>query len=68
MAKSEVRQINGVTVLDTISAVIKMAEMVVKLSKITCTFVSGQLSFAAPREAILQEIISDYGIMKIQST
>jgi len=66
LAKSGMRQIDGVPVLDTISAAIKMTEMVVKLSKITGTFVSRRLSFAAPPAAVLQEVGSDYGIKEIQ--
>lgn len=66
LARSGIRQIDGVPVLDTISIAIKMTEMVVKLRKITGTFVSRRLSFAAPPEAILQEVCRDYGIKEIR--
>ena len=66
LAKSGLSQIDGVPVLDTISIAIKMTEMVVKLNKITGTFVSRRLSFAAPPEEILQEVCRDYGIKEIR--
>jgi allantoin racemase len=64
LAKCGIYQIDGVPVLDAISTVVKMTEMVVKLSKITGTFVSRRLSFAAPPKEILQEVRSEYGMKK----
>ena len=50
------------SVLDTISIAVKMTEMVVKLGKITGTFVSRRLSFASPPQDILKELRKDYGV------
>ncbi|MFC1947893.1 aspartate/glutamate racemase family protein [Chloroflexota bacterium] len=62
LAKSGVNQIDGVPVLDTISIVIKMTEMMVRLGNITGTFVSRRLSFASPPNDILKELRNDYKI------
>ena len=62
LAKSEVNQIDGVPVLDTISIVVKITEMMVKLWKITGTFVSRRLSFTSPPDDILKELLSNYEI------
>ncbi len=62
LAKSGLRQINGVPVLDTVSVAVKMTEMLVRLGEITGTFVSRRLSFASPPEDILKELFKDYGI------
>jgi len=62
LAKSGLNQIDGVPVLDTISIAVKMTEMMVRLEKLTGTFVSRRLSFAAPPEDVLKELRKDYGI------
>ncbi|MEE8413666.1 MAG: aspartate/glutamate racemase family protein [Dehalococcoidales bacterium] len=62
LARSGLRQIDEVPVLDTISVAVKMTEMFVKLRDITGTFVSRKQSFTAPSENILKEILKDYGI------
>ena len=66
LAKSGLRQIDGVPVLDTVSIAVKITEMAVKLRRITGTFVSRRLSFATPPESILKEICSNYGIKEIR--
>lgn len=62
LAKSGLHEIDGVPVLDTISIAVKTAEMMVKTSKITGTFVSRRLSYARPSEEMLDQIRQDYGI------
>ncbi|MEK7353598.1 MAG: aspartate/glutamate racemase family protein [Chloroflexota bacterium] len=62
LAKSGLRQIDGVPVLDTISVAVKMTEMLVRLKDITGTFVSRRLSFATPPEEIMKELLKDYGL------
>ncbi len=62
LARAGLHQIDGVPVIDTISNAVKMTEMVVKLGKITGTFVSRRRSFAKPPEAMLKQAISDFGI------
>ena len=62
LAKSGLRQIEGVPVLDTITVAVKMTEMLVRLGEITGTFVSRRLSFASPPEDILKQLLKDYGI------
>ena len=62
LAKSGLGQIDGVPVLDTISIAVKVTEMMVKLNKITGTFVSRRLSFSSPPEEMLKRVISEYGI------
>ncbi|MFC2021457.1 aspartate/glutamate racemase family protein [Chloroflexota bacterium] len=62
LAKSGLGQIDGVPVLDTISIAVKVTEMMVKLNRITGTFVSRRLSFASPPEEMLRQVITDYGI------
>ncbi len=62
LARSGLRQIEGVPVLDTITIAVKMTEMMVKLGKVTGTFVSRRLSFASPPQAVLDEICRAYGI------
>lgn len=62
LAKSGLRQIDGVPVLDTTTIAIKTTEMLVRLGKITGAFVSRRLSFASPPADILKELRRDYGI------
>ena len=62
LAKSGLNQVEGVPVLDTISIAVKATEMMVKLNKLTGTFVSRRLSFTSPPNEILREIIQDYEI------
>mgnify|MGYP001614125905 CR=1 FL=1 len=64
LARSGLREIDGVPVLDTISIAVKMTEMMVKLGKITGTFASRRLSFASPPHAILEELCRSYGIAR----
>ena len=62
LAKSRLRQIEGVPVLDTISIAVKMTEMLVRLKEITGTFISRRLSFKSPPPDILKELRKDYEI------
>ncbi|MFC1899963.1 aspartate/glutamate racemase family protein [Chloroflexota bacterium] len=62
LANSGLNQVDGVPVLDTISTAVKMTEMIVRLERITGTFVSRRLSFAPPSEDILKELRRDYEI------
>ncbi len=62
LAKSGLNQVEGIPVLDTISIAVKATEMMVRLNKITGTFVSRRLSFAVPPDDILREIVKDYEI------
>jgi allantoin racemase len=55
LARSGLKEVDGVPVLDTISIAIKMTEMMVKLRQITGTFVSRRLSFASPPAEMLKE-------------
>ena len=62
LAKSGLRQIEGVPVLDTTSVAVKMTEMLVGLKEVTGTFVSRRLSFASPPPDILKQLLKDYRI------
>ena len=62
LAKSGLREVDGVPVLDTITTAIKMAEMMVRLKNLTGNFVSRRLSFARPPDEILDQVCLDYGI------
>ena len=64
LARSGLRNIDGVPVIDTITVAVKMAEMMASLNKVTGTFVSRRLSFARPPEEILQRVREDYGVGK----
>ena len=62
LAKSGLKEIDGVPVLDTISVSVKTAEMMVGLRGVTGTFVSRALGFARPPEDILGQVRGDYGV------
>jgi allantoin racemase len=62
LAKSGLHKVGDVPVLDTISIVVQMTQMMVKLNKITGTFISRRLSFKSPADDILKELKKDYGI------
>ena len=62
LAKSGLKEIDGVPVLDTITIAVKVTEMMVKLKELTGTFVSRRLSFASPPEEILRQVMQDYGL------
>jgi allantoin racemase len=62
LARFGLHEIDGVPVIDTISVAVKTAEMMVKTSKITGTFVSRRLTYARPPDEMLDQIRADYGI------
>ncbi len=68
LARSGLKEVDGAPVLDTITIAVKMTEMLVRLVAITGTFVSRRLSFAAPPDALLDEICRDYGIERPKRT
>jgi allantoin racemase len=67
LAKSGLRSIEGVPIIDTISVAVNMAEMMVRLNRVTGTFVSRRLSFARPPEEILRQVSDDYGVGEDQA-
>jgi allantoin racemase len=62
LARSGLKSIDGVPVVDTISVAIAMAEMMVSLNRVTGSFVSRRLSFARPPEEVLKQVRADYGV------
>lgn len=62
LARSGLRQVEGVPILDTISILLKMTEMMVRLKQITGTFVSRRLGFATPPKDIMKQLLEGYGI------
>jgi allantoin racemase len=62
LARSGLRNVDGVPVIDTVAVAVKMAEMMVGLNQITGTFVSRRLSFARPPEDVLRRVSEDYGV------
>ena len=62
LARSGLHQIDGAPVIDTISASLKMAEMLVKMGWIMGAFVSRRGSFLRPPDDLLKQVSRDYGI------
>lgn len=62
MGHYQVREIENVPVFDSIAAVIKMTEVMVKLRQITGTFISRKLKYAQPPKEMLQQVLKAYQI------
>lgn len=63
MGQNQIREIDNVPVFDSIAAVIKMTELMVKLRQITGTFISRKLMYAPPPREMLEQVLKSYGIV-----
>ena len=62
LSQMGVKEVEGALVLDGLSILIKMAEVAVKVKKITGTFISRKLLYQMPGDLIREKAKKDYGI------
>lgn len=62
LGRMGVKEVDGALVLDGLSVLVKMAEVAVKIQRLTGSFISRKLLYQTPSEMIREKAKKDYGI------